>query len=56
MKASEVRLMVTITAPQHGCRMLKKNAKEAVLNGDIGDEFFYFCPPNWWPYLGPQGF
>jgi hypothetical protein len=54
MKAAHVRLMVAITA-QIRFKMLKTDTKPAVLNGDIGDDTIYICPPVWWPEAVSQG-
>ncbi len=46
--------MVTITA-QYGCKMLEAETKQAVLNGETGEEKIYIRPPDWWPQPVPQG-
>ncbi len=46
--------MVAIAA-QYWCKMLKTVTKQAVLNGEIGDETIYIRPPDWWPKPVSQG-
>jgi hypothetical protein len=54
MNASEVRLMVVITA-QYGGKMLKTDTRQAFLNGETGDEKIHIRQPDWWPEPVPQG-
>ncbi len=46
--------MLAISA-QCCCRITKTDTKQEFLNGEIGDEKIYICPPDWWPEPIPQG-
>jgi hypothetical protein len=54
MKAAEVRLFMAI-AVKDSLTVFKSGIKQAFMNGEIGDECFYICAPDWWPERVPEG-
>ncbi len=55
MNAVEVRLFIAIAA-KHRLNLFKSDTMQAFLNGDIGDEKIFVCPPDWWPEHVPHGY
>ena len=54
MKADEVRLFMAIAA-KYGLNLFKSDTKQAFINRDIGDEFFFVWAPDWWQEHVPHG-
>ncbi len=49
LKALEARLLAAIAA-EYGCQLLKTDARQAFLCGEMEeDKKVYICPPDWWP-------
>jgi hypothetical protein len=48
IKATELRTIFALGA-KHKASFWGSDTKQAFLNGDIGTEFMYIRPPDWWP-------
>ncbi len=55
MKAEEVWLFVAIAAKHH-LNLVKSDTKQAVLNGEIGQDNIYVHPLDWWREHVQQGY
>ena len=48
LKSTEIKFLLAV-ATANGAKVVKTDAKQGYLYGDVGDDVVYFRPPDWWP-------